>query len=219
MAQFIEHLSTVGGVVVKRCAYCGVGNVELTKDHVVPRGLYPVSNRDPRVQRITVPCCISCQESWTDNEAHFRNVLLVAGEANAAVRELWDGKALRIFSHVDGLRRVRELAEQLVASPSDGPGRHRIYPANDERVLHVLRKIVRGLSHFHKIETAVADDRVSVDVLRYAIPDGFMQPMEWHHRDRDIIEYWYALYDDGETTSAWILRFFERRTFIAWVSR
>jgi hypothetical protein len=41
--------------VANRCAYCGVGNVDMTKDHLVPRGLYPASNRDPKIQRITVP--------------------------------------------------------------------------------------------------------------------------------------------------------------------
>jgi hypothetical protein len=204
--------------LAKCCAYCGVGNVDLTKDHVVPKCLYS-GKPGSKVPRITVPCCIPCNQSWSDDEAHFRNVLLVAGEPNPAVRELWEGKARRSFLEPDGLRRMRELADQLVASPSDGAGRHRIYPAKDERILRVLRKIVRGLLHYHEIETAVADDGLSVDVLTYAIPEGFIKPSEWHHRERDIIEYWYRLYNDGETTSSWILRFFERRTFIAWVRR
>src|SRR6266849_3005008 len=79
----------------------------------------------------------------------------------------------------------------LVPAPQVGPGRYMVFPATDERVLRVLRKVVRGLSHYHRIETAVSDNRVTIDVLKYAIPHGFVQPSDWRHRDPRIIEYLY----------------------------
>jgi hypothetical protein len=67
--------------------------------------------------------------------------------------------------------------EGLGACASSRPGRHMVFPAQDDRVLRVLRKIARGLLHYHGIETAVADNRVTVYVLRYAIPEGFHQSL------------------------------------------
>lgn len=70
------------------CAYCGNGKSG-TMDHVVPLALYPPSKATSKLQRITVPACQTCNGSWTDDEPHFRNMMLVAGETNPTVRELW----------------------------------------------------------------------------------------------------------------------------------
>jgi len=87
----------------KPCAYCG-GDAS-TDDHVVPRALYPPSKAKSRIQRITIDACEACNNGWSNDEPHFRNVLLVAGDPNPAVRELWEGKARRSFTYVDGLKR------------------------------------------------------------------------------------------------------------------
>lgn len=45
-----------------KCAYCGKGmkkNIR-TKDHIIPRGLFP-ENVPPSVQLITCKCCLECQ--------------------------------------------------------------------------------------------------------------------------------------------------------------
>ena len=83
-----------------RCAYCG--EVASTDDHVVPRALYPPSKVTSRFQRITVDACQACNNGWSNDETHFRNVLLVAGDPNSAVRELWDGKTRRSFTYATG---------------------------------------------------------------------------------------------------------------------
>jgi hypothetical protein len=94
-----------------------------------------------------------------------------------------------------------------------------IYPAQDESVRRVLKKVIRGLSHFHGIESAVPEERVWVDVLKYHIPDELRAKVQFHHREPDIFEYWYQTYDDEELSSVWVLRFFEQRTFIGSISR
>ena len=94
-----------------------------------------------------------------------------------------------------------------------------IYPAQDERVLRVLKKTVRGLSHFHGVESAVSEQRVWVDVMKYQIPDVFVAEIQFHHREPDVCEYWYKSYTEGEQSSVWLLKFFEQRTFIASVRR
>jgi hypothetical protein len=62
-----------------RCACCAEGGAA-TKDHVVPRALYPSSKPRSTVPRITIPACLECNAGLVDDEAHFRNMMLIAGE-------------------------------------------------------------------------------------------------------------------------------------------
>src|SRR3972149_3204933 len=105
----------------------------------------PKSRGASRVQRITVPSCGTCNRGWADDEAHFRNVLLIAGEPNPPVFELWETTVRRSFSELDGHRRRRDLIDQMVPTQIAGQDRWMIYPARDERVVRVLKKIIRGL--------------------------------------------------------------------------
>jgi hypothetical protein len=144
---------------------------------------------------------------------------LLSGEPNAAVQVLWETTARRSFHEVDGRRRLQDLLNRMVQVRVEGQDRWMIYPARDERVLRVLRKIVRGLSHFHGVESAVSEERVWVDVMKYRIPQEFVAEIKFHHREPDVCEYWYEAYDDGEQSSFWLLRFFERKLFIGAVDR
>lgn len=142
----------MGGEVHKgRCAYCGAGEAT-TVDHVIPRALYPESRRTSEIQRITLPACETCNGSWVDDEPHFRNILLISGESTLVVDELWRGKTRRSFEQVDGLRM--------------GARGTRSTPANDPRFMRVQRKVIRGLSHHHKVLTAVSDEQMWADVQR-----------------------------------------------------
>jgi hypothetical protein len=73
------------------CAYCGY-RVATDREHVFPKSLYPESKASSRVQRLTIPSCNECNNGWSDDEAHFRNVLALAGEPNDSRRELWETK-------------------------------------------------------------------------------------------------------------------------------
>jgi hypothetical protein len=204
---------------LRRCVYCGkIG--QTTKEHVVPRCFYPPSKATSRVQRITIRACRPCNDGWADDEAHTKHVLLVAGEPNAAVQELWASALRAMTIHADGHRRLFDLAERLVPMTIDGRERHVIYPARDPRVVRVIRKIVRGLSAQHHIGTAVPDDRVWVDVLDPPPPPELLDSVELHHVERDIIEYWYDHSGEHPTIqSVWFVRLFERRNFVALVWR
>lgn len=203
--------------VGRRCAYCGKAD-ETTREHVIPRCFYPPSRETSRVQRITVRACSPCNAGWADDEAHAKHVLLVAGESNAAVEELWPS-ALRAMTQADdGRRRLFDLVTQLVPTVIDGRQRHLIYPGRDVRAMRVVRKIVRGLCHHHRVATAVPDARVRAEVLDPPPPPALLKGIELHHAERDIIEYWYD--DSGEhpdIQSMWFLRLFERRNFLVLV--
>jgi len=206
----------------KRCAYCGALAPE-TKDHVIPHELYPPSKSNSKIQRLTVPACEKCNNGWSDDEPHFRTLLTLAGEPNAAVRELWDGVVNRSLREKDGPRRLEDAWNQMRPIETRDGLRHKIYPASDERFLRVLRKIVRGL-HYHEREYHVSDDLVSVDILRTEIPSEFLDAMPVYHREPEIFKYQFEVFDTFEDipmSSTWLLTFFENRKFIAsvWKSR
>jgi hypothetical protein len=194
-----------------RCAYCV--NDATTMDHVVSKGLYPPSKASPTNQRITVPACESCNNGWSDDEVHFRNVMLVSGAPTAVVSELWEGKTRRSFAKSDGPKRARDLADQF--QPVDAPEgeRHLIYPGRDERVLRVVRKTVRGLCHHHGLLSPVADDQVHADIQLFEIPTEFEAEMTFAHADEDILSYRFSLVDEPEIHSGWLLTFYGRTPF------
>jgi len=70
----------------------------------------------------------------------------------------------------------------------DGQPRHKIYPGEDARVARVVKKVVRGLSHYHQVMIAVPDSRVWVDVMKYGIPEEFLSEMICEHCEQDIVE-------------------------------
>jgi len=197
-----------------QCAYCGKLVTQIDKEHVFPRCLYPPSKTDSKIQRLTVPSCRKCNKGWADDEAHFRNVLALAGKPNAARRELWDTTILRSFKKVDGLRRRKDLLKKMKPVNTNDGRRYKIYPGKDERVLRVVRKIIRGLCYYHNVMFPVSDERIWVDILKYVVPQEFLDQMKNHHRERDIAEYRYQVLNENEIHSVWLITFFERVTFI-----
>jgi hypothetical protein len=201
----------------KLCAYCP--KPATTTDHVVSRALYPPSKASSRNQRITVPACKDCNGGWSGDEPHFRNMLLLSGDPNAAVRELWEGKTRRSFAHRDGRKRARDLTDLMVPVETAKGPRHLIYPGRDERVLRIVRKIVRGLCHHHGVLSPVADEQVLADVQKFAIPEDFLAEMTAAHAEADVLEYHFGLVDEPDIHSGWLLIFYERTPFFCLVFR
>ena len=201
----------------KKCAYCGEADAD-TVDHVIPRSLYPKSIGSS-VQRLTVPCCEVCNKSWADDEAHFRTMMTLSGEANGVATELWTGKVARSFREADGKRRFLDVWANMEAVQTPRGERHKIYPASDPRFIRVLRKIVRGL-HYHELGRAVPDDMAGADLLRYEVPKEIIEAMHRYHFGRDVFEYQFETFDrfpDIPMSSGWLLTFFGSKKFSGWV--
>lgn len=201
----------------QRCALCGEYRL-VTKDHIPPRGLYPTFREANNARRITVRSCAECNNGSADDDVHFRNVVLLAGEASPTVLELWEGPVRRSLDQVDGHRRALDIFSIMKPAP-DVPGdRYRIFPADDPRILKTVRKIVRGLSHHHGIQTAVHDEQVLADVQRGAVPDELFEAMTAHDVDARVFDYRLIVSDQFPyASSLWLLRFYQRTTFIATV--
>jgi hypothetical protein len=201
-----------------RCASCGADGVPLSKGHILPDNLYPASVRTSALQLPTLRECLACNGDWSDDEAHFRSVLLLAGEPNDPVRELWTSKVARSFKELDGRRRVEDLHKMFVPATHNGEDRYMIYPARDERVVRILRKIVRGLSHYLGVERDIKEERVFADVLKISFPEGIGDEWDSFECVPNIFKCWYHFYNDEEISSLWLLRFYENRYFLARVS-
>jgi len=197
----------------KMCSYCGE-RIATDKEHVFPKNLYPDSKDKSRVQRLTIPSCNICNNGWADDEAYFRNILVLPEKSNESQRELWEQTIRRSFAKLDGAHRVRELVELMRPVEIDGLLRYKVYPGQDERVARVVRKVVRGLCHYHQVMSAVPESQVWVDVMKYRIPEEFLMEMTYEHREQDIAEYRYSVLEEHGIHSVWLITFFEKVTFI-----
>jgi hypothetical protein len=202
----------------KKCAYCGGADAK-TVDHVIPRSLYPKSIGSS-VQRLTVPCCESCNNSWSDDEAHFRTMMTLSGEANTVATELWTSKVVRGFREADGKRRFLDVWANMEAVLTPRGERHKIYPASDPRFIRVLRKIVRGLHYHHDLGDPVPDHMAGADLLRWGVPEDITEAMPRYHLGRDVFEYQFETFEqfrDIPMRSGWLLTFFGNKRFAGWV--
>jgi hypothetical protein len=174
---------------------------------------------DPKTQRITIPACSNCNRGFSDDETHFHSVMLLAGESNELVADMWKGKAARRFAQKDGRRRVKDIVTLMKDVVIEGETRSLIYPADDPRVIRVVKKMVRGLCHFYELETAVPEDEVFVDVMRFQTPPGILADMAYDERDPQVARWWYWV-DEGDeeyVRSAWLIEIYERTRFVATV--
>lgn len=202
---------------LQNCGLCGSYRIT-TREHVVPRSLYPESKARSRFQRITIGACFECNNGTADDDAHFRTVVAMAGAHNDIVDELWRGPIRRALAQVDGARRARDVFQLMRPAHDVGPDQYRIYPADDPRILRIVRKIVRGLAHHHKVHDVVLDGQVFADVMRFPFPAEIAEIMVPNSADPDILEYNYlTLTEPPGMLSAWSLRFYRRTSFVAFV--
>jgi hypothetical protein len=198
----------------KTCAYCGKKSKSLEREHVIPKCLYPPSKSCSKIQRLTILACKKCNNSWSDDEAHFRNVLTVSGDPPTPEKtELLSTTIKRSLSMKDGPKRAQELLSKMKPVFINDKLRYKIYPGNDSRVIRIIKKIIKGLCYHHYGLFPISDEKIFTDVLKIELPDNFYDNMKYDHRDRDIIEYWYEYINDSDIHSGWLLKFYKKVIF------
>jgi hypothetical protein len=147
------------------------------------------------------------------------NLLPLASHGNFAARERWQ-VALRSFEKTSGPRWFSDLLQPLVFDTTGDKATITAYPARDESVRLVLRKIIQGLSAYHRFATAIPDDAVLTDVLRVPWPAYLQDMLTWHDPGHEFVEYGFEVgSDDTPWSSAWYIQFYERCEFVALVRR
>lgn len=194
----------------KKCAYCG-GEAD-TKDHVIPKNLYPESIRNRNVQLLTVPSCKKCNEGFSDDEEHFRNILVLGGKNTETVNELYNNNVYPSFSKKKSLRHFWQLVDSMENIDTSDSKRHIIYPMKDIKFERILRKIFCGLGYKH-FSCCVPKENIKVDVLKYQVPE-FLTKLNWFKIVPEVFEYFFYIYlvDEG-FISCWLIKFFESRYY------
>lgn len=203
----------------KQCTYCPLPANGKERDHVIPACLYSPSALFERIQRIKVPVCRKCNRKWSVDEPHFKSVLTISGSEGVVQQALWD-EVSRSFTKLDGESRRKALAAQLEETKTDSAENHMIYPGKDQKVLKIVRKVVRGLAHHHKVFPYVDEGRVFVDLMRFKVQKNFLDEMHVHHAGKEICEYKYSIVNDVERDihSGWLITFLGRVQFIGIIS-
>jgi len=201
----------------KACAYCGTTAPQIPRErgHVFARCTYP-DDMDRSIQRPTVPECARCKMIWQDAENQFRNIMVLASTGTGEALHQWNGPIKRSFDKPSGHRWKKDLFVPLVKyDTSDGPALV-VYPAKDRRVMIVMRKIIRGLCHYHKLGTEIVEPRVYADVIRQPIPEAMSDQFTHINLGNDFCQYAYCdLRDDNDGfNSAWLFRFYGRCEFM-----
>jgi hypothetical protein len=141
-------------------------------------------------------------------------MLLISGDRTSVVSELWEGPTQRSFTKVDGGKRARDLVAHMVPVQTPQGERHMVYPGRDERVLRIVRKVVRGLCHYHELlSTPVLDEQVWADVQKFEIAPEFLTEMISAHVEEDVLQYRFGVIEDPDIHSCWLLQFFTRTPF------
>jgi hypothetical protein len=163
----------------KPCAYCGVVTGRNTGDHVVPKSFYTTSD-DHRIQRIKVSCCLKCNQEFSRDEGHFRAVLTIAGPVITPERkERWKTVERSFTNPISGYKDLIAIREKLVSVDYQGTARFLVYPAKDERVVKIVKKIVCGLgTHDGTFGSFVLAGRMSVEVPSSPLPLEFEADFE-----------------------------------------
>lgn len=184
--------------------------------------MYP-ADTDARIQRPTVPECDACKVIWADSETQFRNMMVIAGQPNKSSRELWDDEMKRSFDKASGNRWLLDLVAQLVPVQSASTMCYAVYPQRDDRVMCVVRRMIRGLCHYHKLGSAIADKRVHAQVMTIPIPPAFREQMVKKSLGDTFCQYSYFHFNGAdehfpECHSTWLIRFYERTEFLGLIS-
>lgn len=159
-----------GLAAVQRVCY-RCGSPATTREHVVPRCLYP----DPPAHKLlTVPACRDCNNALTKDEEYFRTVLASAWIESDAARKVAEQKVHPSFNRPerDGLRKLLLANSRDIYLPSNhGFVLTAILKADGARMDRVAEKIVRGL-YYHETKKK-----------KVMPPDAKMQfswqPKEW----------------------------------------
>ena len=203
------------------CAYCGdkCSSNPRTKGHVLQKSLFPKSGFE-KVQRITVPECISCKAIWEDSEDEFRSfIALAAADVSSFAEQQWDGPISRAHNRKeDGAQRMQGILSRIIEKQTSNGVEPRLMPHLSEKVNLTVRKMVRGLCHHHGLATNVQDHQVLTG----------MHPNEPVSRSKRVVfDYlpgvfryqYYALHRNNQSVHIhWLLTFYDHVSFLGMVS-
>ena len=199
---------------LKLCYRCGLPANSKTREHVVPRCLYPDK---PAVNLLTVPACRYCNNALARDEEYFRLFLTAHWIPSQVARTVWDQRVRPSFERGwDGLRKLAVANMRDFYLPSrTGFVRTGLLKGDAERMDRVAEKVVRGL--YYHVTGAAMPPESKMDFHwrpQYWLP-------EWAARgglitvDPAVFMCRYALASRGpEEASIWWMLFYESLMYV-----
>lgn len=204
------------------CAYCGCDDPE-TVDHVPPKGIFPPPLPS---DLLTVPCCYRCHSDTSEDDEHFRNVLLISADLEH------DPRASRSRERILRSRARPEQNtywQEFVDSVEDVDvfsgggiwiGRQPGIPISSP-VRRVVERMARGLyfheygtpfPHTHEVVRATTD-QFGVHITHLATTFG----VSFDRRSAcdDQFAYGFKMVDGDNASGIWIGEFFGRSLVVA----
>ena len=205
----------------KQCIFCG-SDEDITKDHIPPKNLFP----EPRPNDLfTVPCCSSCNGSFSKDDEYFRAILVscqsVSNDENAnAVNKKFLVSLKR--PQAKGFRAEILKSLTYVDSVSQGGiymGQRPVMQIDAKRLKKTLIRIAKGL--FYRINNHCIPKGYSATITFAQgglTPSGFEKQIGpyWELTQsigNGIFKYTYAVCNNNPNAMAIIFSFYEKLFF------
>jgi len=150
MASTMSNETTTDKAARALCAYCGIRK-GTTRDHVVPRSLFPKPL--PKFM-VTVPACSACNAEKKCHDDYLRDYLTLDAEGSnhPTAQTIFNGQVKRAIT-----RNRSELGRSLIRNIQYGPrftkqgiyrGHYHSFPIDGQRLIGAFSFIVRGLYYY-----------------------------------------------------------------------
>jgi len=196
------------------CVFCNEREAT-TQDHIPPKCLYPVHLRKS-TNLITVPSCYNCNNEMSDDEEHFRNIIVIGGPRNIVTDELFK-KVLRGLRRAKGNYKFTELFSSIQKFKSKihkgkKQEQYIVYPDKDMAFCRVMSKIGRGLFYYHMQRPLSLNYHIETRKLEFTVPYYLWGASDCYHCNQQIFRYGYISIENGKGWF-WIINFLKTRTF------
>lgn len=138
------------------CVYCGLTG-PITRDHVFPRTLFPVLDKN----MITVPCCAQCNAAKGNGDHDLRNFVTLDRFGSRHPNAVWHARKMSKAPATSLVNLRSSATHQDVITLLSATGAEIAIalqaPYRMERVIQTVEMMVRGL-YFHKFGTRLANE-------------------------------------------------------------
>ena len=209
------------------CAYC-TEEKPLTKDHIPPRNLFPVSYRK---NIISVPCCFDCHKPTSQDDEYFRSRLAIRNDTatHPAAQEVLP-RIIRSFQKPQKRGWTKKFFQSIQEFEAVTPagiylGKGATYDVDLTRLNRVAARVIKGLFYHHKHFALPKTYTVSAfsESSLTGPPDKVKLWLEMFASlasepsieiGKGIFAYWFRFFSVDDISSAWLLLFYNKAFFI-----
>lgn len=147
-------------------------------------------------------------------------MVLCAPDDNQHAAEKWNGPIRDAHGReMDGKKRMRELLKWIVKQETPDGEVAKLFPGSIENVHIIVRKMVRGLCHWHNLGTQVKDHQVLSLGQFENQPPADAKAVEFNHLPGVFRYSFFHRHLEEETFHVtWLLTFYEQVSFISFVT-